>query len=278
MAPAPTPTPSRIVGELLAAHPEAASLLAEASHRQALADHSAGTACQEFNAAQVARLAYEELRHRLDPRQRRPVHFAAALVFLAGIGAGLAILNGILLAGVLAKWMAIAASIAGVAVWLTGAWLAVLASRDGHRDVLAFIIAGAIVLSFLLAALHSLTTLSRWPTAWDNVGASALGAVLIDALAVGAAVLIVRMEPASLFLARRRWQRARAKHQAAVRLERADTEAAAVAREAWLGLVRTHGSAVGGEGGEHVVRDSVALASALQEADRPRLDPPQPGM
>jgi hypothetical protein len=273
MQPAHTPTPSRIVGELLAAHPEAASLLAEASHRQALAKHSAVAARQEFKAAQVTRLAYEELRHRLDPRQRRPVHFAAGLTFLAWIGAGLVILNGILLAGVLAQWMAIAATIAVVPVWLIGAWLAALASRDGHRALLVVIIAGSGVLSFLLAALHSFTTFSRLPPPWIDVGASVLGAVLINVLAAGAAVLIARMEPASLFVCRQRWQRARAKHRAAVMLECADTEAAAVAREAWLGLVRTHGSAVGGEHGEHVVRDSVELAAALQEAGRPRLGP-----
>jgi hypothetical protein len=272
----PTPIPARIVGELLAAHPEAASLLGEASHRQALAEHSAATAGQEFNAAQAARLSYEELRHRLDPRQRRPVHFAAGLMLLVGIGAGLTVLNGLQLAGVLTGWMAVPVTIAAVAVWLTGAWLAALGSRDGHRALLAAIVGTAGVLSLLLAALHSFTALSKWPTVWEYVGASALGSLFIDVLAVGAAVLIARMEPASLFHARRRWQRARTGHQTALQLQRADTEAAAVAREAWLGLVRAHGSAVGGDGGEHVVRDSVGLASALQEAGRPRIGPPHP--
>ena len=69
MPPDHRPTPAKIIGELLANHPEAASLLAEASHCRALAVCSAADTRLKFAAAQAARLAYEELRHRLEPRR-----------------------------------------------------------------------------------------------------------------------------------------------------------------------------------------------------------------
>ena len=268
------PVPARILGELLASHPEAPSLLAEASHRQALAGHSAAVARQAFGAAQAARVGYEELRHRLDPRERRPVHFGAGLVLLAVIAAALALLNGIELVTVLAEVAAIPAALAATAVWLTGAWLAALASREGRRALVAAIIAGGTALSLVLAALHSLATSSGWPPARAGIGAGVLSAVLIGVLAAGAAVLIARMEPSSVFLARRRWRRARSTHEAAARLQRTDAETASVARQSWLGLVRTHASAVASEDSEQLVRDTLALASALQEAGHQRLDPP----
>lgn len=74
------------MGELLAGHPEAASLLAEASHRRALARVSAAAAGRAFATAQAARLRYEELRHRLDPRLRRTVGFGAGLIVLVLLG------------------------------------------------------------------------------------------------------------------------------------------------------------------------------------------------
>ena len=49
-------TPSQIMGELLTGHPEAASLLAEASHWSALVRISAATARQEHTAARQAQL------------------------------------------------------------------------------------------------------------------------------------------------------------------------------------------------------------------------------
>jgi membrane-bound metal-dependent hydrolase YbcI (DUF457 family) len=268
-----TMTPARILGELLASHAEAPSLLAEASHRQALAAESAAAAGQAFAAAQAARVSYEELRHRLDPRGHRSLHFGTGLVLLAAMGAILAVLDGIELITVLTAKMAVPATIAAMAVWLTGAWLAALGTRERHRALVAAIIAGAIVLSLILAVLHGLPALSGWPAVWADVGVGVLSAVLITVLTAGAAVLIARMEPASVFLARRRWQHAHSAHEAAAKLQRADAEAASVAKQSWLGLVRTHASAVAGEGGEQVVQDTLTLASALQEAGRPSLDP-----
>ena len=110
---------------------------------------------------------------------------------------------------------------------------------------------------------------------WRDAGASVLGSVLIIALAAGAAALMARIEPSAVFSRRRIWKRAHAEYQAAVRLEQADTEAATVAGEAWLGLVRSQAAAVAGH--EGVLRNVVALALMLQEAGQPRLAPVPPG-
>ena len=274
MPSAHTMTPGRILNELLAFHPEAWSLFGEASHRQALAAQSAAAAGQEFTAAQAVRVAYEELRHRLDPRGRRPMHFGSGLGLLAAMGAILAVLDGIELITVLTERMAVLASIAAVAVWLTAAWVAALATREGRRALVAAIIAGAIALSLLLVSLHGLPRLSGWLAVWAGVGVGVLSTVLITMLTTGAAVLIARMEPASVFLARRRWQHARSAYEAAARLQLTDTEAATVAMQSWLSLVCAYTTAVAGEGGEQVVHDTLALASALQEAGRQRLGSP----
>ena len=55
---AAAPRPSDILGRLLTSHPEAASLLAEASHRRALAEHSALVTVRTFqaHAGRAARL------------------------------------------------------------------------------------------------------------------------------------------------------------------------------------------------------------------------------
>jgi len=272
------PTPSRIVGEVLTYHPEAASLLGEASHRHALAAHSTATASQALYAAQAMRVCYEELRHKLDPRYRRPVHFGAGLAILAGLGVGLAVLNGLELITVLAARMAVPITLAAVAVWLTGAWLAALAAREKRRGLLAGIIAGACVMSILLVTLHGLMPFSDRPMPWGHIAVGVLLAVLLGAFVVAAAAVIARMEPASVFVARRRWQRARAIGEAAVGLEQDDAEAAAIAREAWLGLVRTQASTIAAGSSTHVLKDTLTHASSLQETSRADSGPPETGV
>jgi hypothetical protein len=245
------------MGELLTGHPEAASLQAEASHRQALARSSAASVHHGFVVAQTARRSYEELQHRLDPRRRRTIHFAAGLLLLTVLGAGLTMLDDIELGGTRAVLPALAAT----AVWLTGAWLAALGSRERRWPLVLATAGAAILLGLLLATVHGFR------------GGSVFGAligVFILVLAGGAAVLMAHMESASLFLARRRWHRARAAHAAAVQTEQEDVEAAVVATEAWLGLVRTQASAVADDD-EHLVHETVALAAALMESGRPQL-------
>ena len=97
--------------------------------------------------------------------------------------------------------------------------------------------------------------------------------VFLLVLAVGAAVLIAHMESASLSVARHRWHRARASYDQAAGVELADAEAELVAREAWLGLVRSYASEVAA-GDQHLVKQTVELAEALLEHGRPGLPPP----
>ena len=271
MQPAPALTPSRIVGDLLASHPEAVSLLAEASHRQALAAHSAATAGQTFTAEQAARLRYQELRHLLDPRRCRGIHLGAGLVLLTVLAAGLAMLDRIELSGVLSKPLAIQVAIAAAAVWVAGAWLTALGRREGRRGVVAALTATAVALGLLLAALYGFGSSSSRTAAWSHAGLGALTGVLIIVLAAGTAVLIGRLESASVLLARRRWQRFSAEHEAAVKQARADSEAASIAGTAWLGLVRTHVTTVACEDNGRLVHETLQFAAALQQPCWPSL-------
>jgi hypothetical protein len=270
-------TPSQIISELLAGHPEAASLQAEASHCQALAGSSAAHAGQAFTAAQAARLSYEGLRHRLDPRRHRTIHFGAGLILLIVLGAGLAMLNVIELSGLLGGIRSVLPALAATAVWLTGAWLAALASRERRWTMVLAVIGGAILLGLLLATLHGFEPRPGWPTLRDHARGSSVFGVLVGVfilvLGIGAAVLIAHLEPASLFQARWRWHRVRAAYEAAVQTREEDAEAASVAEQAWLGLVRTRASAVAGDE-EHLMHETMVLAAALLESSKPQLPPP----
>jgi hypothetical protein len=144
------------------------------------------------------------------------------------------------------------ALVAAVA-WLTGAWVATLASQARRWEVALAATAAGIVLDLLLVAVHG--------SGRGSVLAGILVSVLILALAAGAAVLMGKMESASLFLARRRWHAARAAYAAAVRTEWDDMERATVATEAWLGLVRSRASTLCDDG--QLVHETLALASEL---------------
>jgi hypothetical protein len=268
--PARVPTPSLIVRELLDGHPEAASLLHEAGHCEDLAAFSAATTGQAFGVQQAARLRYEQLRHRLDPRRRRQLHFGAGLGLLAVLAAGLAVLDRVELDAVLTGTLAVPA--AATAVWLAGAWLAAVASHEGRRALVAVLAAGGVSLSLLLAALHALAAPAGRPAGAGGIvvaGAAALVAALLAVLAVTASAVIARLEPTSVYWARRRWLRTQAAQEAAIRQEHADAEAALVAREAWLGLVRARAVAASAQVGRNLVPETIALAYAL-------LPPPGP--
>jgi hypothetical protein len=263
-------TPSQILGELLTGHPEAASLLAEASHRRTLARSSAANAAQAFAAAQAARLGYTELRHRLDPRLRRTVGFGAGLVVLLLLGAGMTLLDGIELGGM---W-SLPADLAATAMWLTGAWLAAVASRERRWPLVIAGVTAAVLLSLLLMSLHGLSSGPGRPVSRESLLLGVLVGVALLVLVVGAAVLMSHVESSSLFRARRRWHRVRAAHEEAVRLEQDDQEAMAIATEAWLSLVRTQVSTIASD--RRLTEDTMALATALLEGGRPQLARPQP--
>ena len=255
--------PSRareLVGWLLSGNQEARSLLSDASHRRVLAEQSAAAAAEAAGAADVARLRYEALRHRLDPRGERPVHFGTALMLVAAIGAGLAGLAWIEMAGLPAGRMLVA--VAAAAVWVAGAWLAAIASRERRSMLAGSIGAAAVTLAAALAVLHAAGALPGRPDGWGRTAVGVLCAVLSFALAVTAAVLITRAEPAAIAEARGRWRRVRAHHDATVGTRLADAEAAAIARESWLSLVRAVGASAG-EGDEQLTQDAIMVAADL---------------
>ena len=270
--PAHWPTPAKIIGELLTGHPEAASLLGHASRCRALAACSADTTQQRFAAAQAARLAYEELRHRLEPRDRHRIHFGVGFLVVCVLIAELALLDLIELGSLLGGSRSVLPALAATAVWVTLAWLGAVAVRQLHRGLATGVAATAVLLGLLLVALHGLGPHPDWPAGGGHSAVSLVFGVLtgmfILVLTAGAGAIVARMEPSSFLLARWRWHRARAAYEEAVETERADREAAAVAAEAWLGLVRTRVTAIAA-GDEDLVQATVALAALLIESSPP---------
>lgn len=241
-----------LVGCVLSGHPEARSLLSEASHRRVLAEQSAAAADGAAMAADMDRVRYEELRHRVDPRAERHLSFWTVLVLVAAIGVGLAGLAQVELAGVPSR--AVAAT-AVAATWIAGAWLAAAAHREGRKGsaAAAWVAAGA--LAALLAVLHAVDA-----PGWGRSLAGLLWAVLSAAIAVTAAALIRRAEPLALAQARARWRRAQVHHAEAVRTSLADAQSAAIAAESWLCLIR---SAAAGQGDEQLTRDATDVAADM---------------
>jgi hypothetical protein len=249
------------VGRVLSGHPEARSLLAEASHRRVLSEQSAAAAGRSAAAADAARLRYEELRHLVDPRAQRPLPRWTALLLLAAVSAGLAALGWLELAVLPGRAVS---AVAVAAAWLAGAWLAATAGhaghagRGGHAGRAGHATAAwgaAAAFAALLAALHA--------TAAPGQEGSLLG-VLWAALSVAgagaAACLIGRTEPAAVARARAHWRRAEVRRAAAARASLADAESAAIARQSWLGLVR---SAVAAHDDERLTYDAVQAATEM---------------
>jgi MFS family permease len=229
----------RMAGHVLATHPEAQSLLSEAGHCRALADQSAAEVSRCHAVMQAARIGYEELRHRLDPRRRRPVHFGAAMALLTGVFAVLVVLDIVTFDGVLAGWVN-AAAVAAAGAWIGCAWLAALAWREEQRGRLATITAAVVALGAVMTALHGAAATALPVNRWYRFGIGAVAVLFVFVLVAAAAMLIVRTEPASLLLARWRWNRCRSAYEAAVRIHHDDAEAEAVARQGWRRLIQAH--------------------------------------
>ena len=234
-----------LVADLLVGHPEARSLLSEASHWRGLAAHSAALATAATQATQLARLRYEELRHRLDPRGHCRARHGVACALVAAIGLALAGLARI----ELASWINVTGRPAGwlvatavAAVWLSGAWLA---ATPGHPRRALLAVAAVAVTALLSGLVDTL--------------AAVLLAVLSALLAVIAAALIARAEPTALAQARRHWRRVARHRDAAVATAQSDAETAAVTRQSWLFLVRTATAAED----EQLAREAIVVAAGM---------------
>lgn len=271
MLPNVGPTPGQIVGELLGSHPEAESLLAEARHRRALAANSAAESGEKFAAAQASRLGYETLRRLLEPRRTRLIHLDIGLLLLTAPAVGIVLISLYELSGLDdGAGGRTAVALAASAVWLALAWLAATAARRGVRSSM-LAIAGAVVgLGALETAVHALAPGRGQVSGCGAVVSGAFAAVLIFGLTVGAGVVIHRLEPASLLIARRRWHRARSEYAATERTRAADAESAVIASEAWLELIRVKATKSSG-GDELLVEGAGALAAGLLDGGRPEL-------
>jgi hypothetical protein len=242
---------------LLSGNVEARSLYFEARHRRVLAEQSVAAAAEAASEADRTRIRHEALRHRLDPLGRRPVRCSLAIPLVVLLGAVLGGPAWIDLAGLPSGRLL--GAMAAAAAWLAAAWLAAIASRERRGRLLRVAIAGAVIVAGLIAALQGAGTAPGRPGDW---GTGVLGAVLSLALTAVAGLLTARAEPAAVALARGRLRRARAAHDAAVRVMLADTEAAAIARESWLSLVRVLAASAAG-GDAQLTEDAVAVAADI---------------
>jgi hypothetical protein len=231
------PAAREVVARVLDSHPEGQSLLAEAGHRRSLADQSALVVAEAFSMAKTARLGYEALCHRLDPRHLRTMHVVLAVALLVAVIVGLMGLDDIEFASVLPGWMSVAAAAAATAVWTGCAWLVALAAREERHGRLITVGIGAVAAAVLLAGLNGESSSAHWGSGWHRFGVSVLVALFILGLVTVTTEIIRRTEPASLLLARRRWHRAWENYATAVRTQRSDAEAAVVAAEEWCSLV-----------------------------------------
>ena len=265
MQPDDQPTPESIVGRLLLEHQEAAALLGEARLRRALAECSAADTGFRFRAAQAARLRYEEVRHRDDPRRRRPVDFGTGLLALLVFAAGFAVLDFVELSGLLSGFAAVPPALAASVVWLATSWLGAVAARRHRWAELTLIAVAAALLALLLMTLCAFTPHPGWPAFGAHPPGSTVAGILfgllILMLTVGAAVLIAGVEPAGLLPARRHWRRADSAYEEAGAASQADDEADAIATGAWLGLVQAWATMIV-PGDERLIEETVALAAA----------------
>ena len=266
MQPDQQATPTTIIGGLLEGHPHASVLLAEACHCRALAECSEADAEFRFRAARVAHLRYEELRHRIDPRRRRPVDFGAGLLGLLVLAAALAALDLVELSGLPDELAPVPSALSATAVWLALGWLGAVAARQRRWAGLTVIAVAAALLDLLLMALYGFSPHPGWQPVGKHLPGSTVFGILVGMLilllTMAAAMLIARLEPAALVPARRQWRRAGNAYEEAVETSGADGEADAIATQTWLGLAQAWAiEIVPGE--EQLIANTVDLAAVM---------------
>jgi hypothetical protein len=103
------------------------------------------------------------------------MHFGIGLGLLAALAAGLVVLDHIELGRAVTGTLAIPAAIAAAAVWLAGAWLAAVASREGRSALVAVLAAGGAGLTLILTVLHGLTAPTGRPGPRARDGSARVG-------------------------------------------------------------------------------------------------------
>jgi hypothetical protein len=214
-------------------------MLSEAGHRQALAREAADATREAERAMLAARRRWDDLRHRLDPHDRRPVNIRVGLAALALVATCLFMLDLQVLSGVMGPAARLPLAMCVTTTWLVAAWCGALAYREGQRRLHSLIAVGTAALSLLLVLVHVFSAAPRQPSRWHHLAAGAIALLLIDSLTAGASALITRIEPSEVAAARASWLRACKSHTIAVRQERQAASAACATTSAWLGLVRT---------------------------------------
>lgn len=262
-----TQSPWQVVIDLLDRDPDAQSVLSEASHRDKLASESAQALGQLARDRRAARRRWEELRHWLDPRGRRSLRIAAGTAALALVGGGMLGLGVLELSGITGPPLMLAPC--ATVIWLTTAWRAAQAERDGEQRRAGLIVAGSAGIGLLLAAGHLLT---GRPADDAHIAANLVESALIVALIVAARALITRTEPAVVAIARGDWRQAEREYCRATRQCQRDARLASAAVDAWLGLARRHAiehqQSLAGDGDEEFVAAVVRAAAALCGLDR----------
>jgi hypothetical protein len=267
----PAQTPTQLVCDLLVRDPDAASLLSDADHWHRQAAQSAESARRSCREAHTARRRFEELRHKLDPRNRRPLHLSAGLAMLAAITPCLLILDQFELGEQPGQPGTTPLVLCATAMSLSTAWIAVTAIREGRPLSGTLIAAASVTLSVLMAAVHILL-LPVGPSYCHLATLSAIAALLINGLNAAAAVAISRTEPGTIAAARFRWHRVARLCQKDARLAEQDLATAASAERAWLLCVRMHvirALPVTGHDDDHerIMSTALEIAAALQRAD-----------
>lgn len=267
----PAQTPSQILSDLLLRHPEAASMLSEADHRRELAYLSATAERRSSGALAASRRRLEILRRRLDPRNRRRVKAGAGLAALAIITGCLVALDTVELNWVNAS-DTLPLAMCATTTWLMAAWNGALADRGARQTLWTLIATGTAWLALLIGIVHALAVPSVSAHPSDRVAESAIACPLIAALTASASALISRIEPLAVATARASLRHSHRRHRRAARQERHDAEAATIATQAWLNLVRRHAIAVQPDfhdDAKKSVQAALALATALISLGRP---------
>ena len=223
--------PRRGCAPLLASHPHALGLLAEARHRRVVARGSVAVAAQAARWCRDAEVAFEAAHHRIDPRGVRSLRFLAASVVLA-------LLLAVCGAGVLAlSWglfwpdrivLASAATlVGGVAAWRVSV-------KRGHAGAAHGFVYAGLGLCVALVVMHVLTAGGSLAL---RVGVAVALGVVVAAAMTAAVAVFDDAEGWRCYQLRQACGRAARHREDALNEAAHDEDAAGAAAAAWESLV-----------------------------------------